>query len=392
MNLNEITYWVALASMPKMWTRRKNQLYVECFNHNPQYSIVDLFERPEIRIEVGVTPEEETLFEAAHAQLANDAFMVEDLYNQGYEVIPLTSPDYPRSLKKNLKQGSPCVLYIKGNKELLNTESVAIVGSRDASSTSLEFTINVAKKSALENKTVVSGFAKGVDRQALDATIAAHGKSIIVLPQGITTFASGFRQYYQQIHQGEVTVVSTFHPKAPWSKEFAMARNSIIYGMSSEIFAAQSDSKGGTWSGVIEGLKKGQKIYIRVPFDNEQNANGLLIQKGGIGVDMYGQVVADSLSKLTDATETCVCADSAYIDEKQYAGHSSLEVVKKRVLEILVGRKGSKQILEELKLGWSDARMKKFLRGLPEIEEQKKSGKIFFFKKGYKEPSIFDSL
>ena len=397
MILNEITYWVTLASMPKMLTKRKIQLCAKCYSHDFQYSIVDLFERPEIRCELGVTSEEEILFATAYQQLANNAFMVEDLLSQGYEIIPINSPAYPRSLIKNLKSGAPCVLYVKGNKDLLKTESTAIVGSRKADSISLEFTENIAKKAVLENKVVVSGFAKGVDRQALDTAIQAHGKSVIVLPQGITTFTSGFRQYYQQIYQGQVTVISIFHPKAAWSKEFAMARNSIIYGLSTEIYVAQSDIKGGTWSGVIEGLKRiksyniNQKIYVRMPNINEENANLLLIQKGGIGVDMFGNVVANILS--TDNSKNYVCSEPENIVESHVnEGSIQNDPIKKRVLNILTGKKMSKEIIAELKLDWSDARMKNFLRALPEVEEVKKSNKIFFFKKGYDEPHLFSNL
>lgn len=391
MNLNEVTYWVALALMPKMWTKRKNQLYVECFRHTPQYSLADLFERRDVRSELGVMPEEEPLFEASHDQLANIAFMVEDLISQGYEIIPLNSPDYPKTLKENLKQGAPCVLYTKGNKSLLNTMTTAIVGSRNADSTSLEFTVNIARRATSENKTVVSGFAKGVDRQALDAAIESHGKSIIVLPQGITTFASGFRQYYQQIYQGLVTVISIFHPKAAWSKELAMARNSIIYGLSNEIYAAQSDSNGGTWSGVIDGLRKGRKIYVRVPYSNEKNANLLLIQKGCIGVDIYGNVVEESLSgyKYKEISETHICSEPEGIYEKCVSEELFHDDFKNRILQLLTDKKMSKELLKTLNLDWSDSKMKKYLRSLPEVEEEKKSGKIFFFKKEYSDPTLF---
>jgi len=388
MNTNEITYWVALASMPKMWTKRKNQLFVACYMHKPQYSIVDLFERHDVRREIGVTQEEEMLFDVAHSQLANKAFMVEDLISQGYEILPITSMDYPQSLKKNLKQGAPCVLYVKGNKALLNSECIAIVGSRKADNPSLEFAINIAKKATSENKIVVSGFAKGVDRQALDAAIEANGRSIIVLPQGITTFGSGFRQYYQQLCQGQVVVISTFHPKAPWSVELAMARNSIIYGLASEIYTAQSDSKGGTWSGVIDGLKKGHTVYVRVPSVNEKNANMLLIEKGGIGVDLYGSIIAKPLSYSMDIFNCNVVSE---LDEKEITANRDVKNdLKRRVLDFLVDKRMSKEILAALKIEWSDAKMKKYLRSLSEIGEKKISGKIYFFKKEFKERTLFD--
>lgn len=389
MNINETTYWVTLACMPRMWTKRKNQLYVVCYQHIPRYSIIDLFERSDIRKELGVTQDEESLFVEAHEQLANNAFMVEDMYNQGYEILPITSQYYPQSLKKNLKQGAPCVLYVKGNKSLLNQDSTAIVGSRRADNISLEFTSNVARKATRENKTVVSGYAKGVDRQALDAALDANGTSIIVLPQGIMTFAGGFRQYYQPISRGKVAVVSVFHPKAPWSVDLAMARNSIIYGMASEIYAAQSDSKGGTWSGVTQGLKKGRKVYVRVPLNGEKNANMQLIQMGGIGVDLFGNVVTDFTSDSDDSRGNHVCAEPAALEIGAPTDGTETDI-RNRIIHLLVDKKMSKDILAALGIDWTDARMKKFLRSLPEIDEEKISGKIYFFKKGYKSPSLFD--
>ncbi len=77
---------------------------------------------------------------------------------------------------------------------------------------------HIARKCVREFKAVVSGFAKGVDKQALDSAIEAHGKSIIVLPQGILTFHSGFKKYYERIVNGDLLVLSTFFPKAGWEK------------------------------------------------------------------------------------------------------------------------------------------------------------------------------
>jgi DNA protecting protein DprA len=225
----------------------------------------------------------------AKSELPNNAFFAENLFSQGYELIPITSPEYSKTLKQNLKVAhSPALLYVKGNKQLLHEKSIAIVGSRAAEGKSLAFTDNMAKLATKDLKVVVSGFAKGVDKQALDSAIKYKGQSIIVLPQGIETFNSGFKTYYKQIVAGDVLVLSTFHPKAVWSAGLAMARNPIIYGLADEIFVAESSEKGGTWSGVMDGLRKGRKIYVRKPEPNEKNANILLIQKGAIGVDYNG--------------------------------------------------------------------------------------------------------
>ena len=92
-------------------------------------------------------------------------------------------------------------------------------------------------------------------------------------------------------------VLSVFPPKAGWSKDLAMARNPIIYGLAKEIYVAESkpsknrqgkETKGGTYAGVIDGLKKGRKIYVRKPEMLERNDNLILIQNGAIAVDKNG--------------------------------------------------------------------------------------------------------
>ena len=291
MNNQELTYWLTLSLIPKITTKRKNEIYANCFTNETKISIIDLFEKETLWDTIGLTNEEKIRFTEAKSQLSNNSFLIEDLLSQGYDILPITSTEYPQLLKHNLKYNSPIVIYTKGNKSLLQKPTIAIVGSRNADSKSLTFTDTIARKAVLKKQVIVSGFAKGVDRQALDSAISENGKSIIVLPQGIMTFKSGFKQYYKDIISGNVLVISTFAPNVPWAVELAMARNAIIYGLASEIYVSQSDSKGGTWAGVIDGLNKDRLIYVRYPDKEEHNANLLLIEKGAIAIDNEGNPI-----------------------------------------------------------------------------------------------------
>jgi len=370
----ELTYWVTLALIPKMWTKRKNEIYAYCYKHIPQISIVDLFDNSSNWELVGLNDVEKIQFEEARKQLANNSFLVEELMAQGYDILPVTHKDYPRSLKDNLKFNSPIVIYTKGDKSLLQSPSIAIVGSRNADAKSLSFTDNIAKKAAVENKVVVSGFAKGVDRQALDSALVANGKSIIVLPQGIMTFASGFKQYFKHIVQGKVLVMSSFAPKAPWSVEFAMLRNPIIYGMASEIFVAQSDDKGGTWSGVIDGLRKNRPIYVRYPEKNEKNANLLLIQKGASAVDAMGKI----LSLNPEEQKTPEQIKKEELDSNLIAVLNSVEKI------------SAKEIINRLRLEWKDDKMKRYLDKMQQVEKIKINNRIYYRLKGKLQQGLFD--
>lgn len=370
----ELTYWVTLALIPKMWTKRKNEIYVKCFQHIPQISIIDLFDDSSNWEIVGLNDVEKSQFEEAKNQLANNSFLVEELMAQGYDILPITHKDYPKLLKDNLKFNAPTVIYTKGNKSLLQSPSIAIVGSRNADTKSLSFTDNIAKKAAEEKKVVVSGFAKGVDRQALDSTLIANGKSIIVLPQGIMTFGSGFKQYFKHIAQGKVLVISSFAPKAPWSVEFAMSRNPIIYGMASEIFVAQSDDKGGTWAGVIDGLRKNRPIYVRYPEKNEKNANLLLIQKGASAVDALG----NTLSLNPEEQKTPEQLKKEKLDSDLIAVLNSVEKIT------------AKEIISRLHLEWKDDKMKRYLDKMQQVEKIKIKIRIYYRLKGKSEQGLFD--
>ncbi|RYG34065.1 MAG: hypothetical protein EOO01_32615 [Chitinophagaceae bacterium] len=225
----EAAYWIALAHLPKWGYAKINTLIINFF-HDHKIQIDEFFHLSETDWKEKYKLDENQISDLRNAKndLPKTAFMAESFLSQGYEIIPITSAEYSKTLKRNLKATySPSVLYVKGNKQLMQERSIAIVGSRSASQVALDFTDNVAKQACQDYKVVVSGFAKGVDKQALDSALNYKGQSIIVLPQGIMTFSSGFKTYYQQILAGDVLVLSTFFPKAPWKTELAMARNPI---------------------------------------------------------------------------------------------------------------------------------------------------------------------
>lgn len=350
----ELTYWLALAHTPKIRTKKKNEIIVQLFKKGK--SIIEFFESDYLEwdIKYQLSKSEVELLLNAKKELSNYAFMVEDLLEQGYNILPITSQDYSPTLKKNLgRTYAPPVIYTKGNLEIMKEASVAIVGSRKANNKSLEFTDNVAKNATKEYKVVVSGFAKGVDKQALDSALKYKGQSIIVLPQGITTFKSGFKKYYKQIIDGDVLVLSTFYPKAPWSVQFAMARNPIIYGLASEIYVAESSDKGGTWSGVVDGLRKGRTIYVRKPSLQEKNANNILISKGAKAVDLEGQLIS---YKVQDSTESIVSEPNLNDD------------IEGKIIEYLkTGIFPAKKVSEDLNLDWNSRKTSNFLRSRGDI-------------------------
>jgi len=291
----ELPYWMALAHMGQWKTEKINQLAVsiltshklglaEFMDLNP-YNWAHDFNLLEADIQKLQNVKEE---------LPNYSFLAENMLEQGFRIIPLNSQNYSQTLKNNLKlKYSPPVLYVKGNTELLQMGSVAIVGSRNAPQQALEFTETRARMAVENNQLIVSGFAPGIDQHALESALKYKGKSIIVIPQGVLAFKSGFNSYYQQIWEGDVLVLSTFHPKARWTAQLAMSRNPVIYGLADEIYIADCQEKSGTWAGATDGLRKGRIIYIRKPRAEEKNAHNLLIDRGAKPIDSGYRVISE---------------------------------------------------------------------------------------------------
>jgi DNA processing protein len=357
--MKEAPYWIALAHLPRWGHLKINNLIIK-FHHENKISIEEFFQLSESDWRTKYLLDEKQIFDLlqAKSELASNAFLAESFFSQGFELIPITSPEFSKTLKGNLKTAhSPSVLYVKGNKKILEETSIAIVGSREASEVALQFTDNIAKLASKEYKVVVSGFAKGVDKQALDSAINYKGQSIIVLPQGIMTFGSGFTKYYKQIIDGDVLVLSTFFPKAPWRAELAMARNPIIYGLADEIYVAESAEKGGTWSGVVDGLRKGRKIFVRLSEPSEKNANLILIQKGAIPVDFNGSRVAKTY-------------DSPTLGQVSIAQEPiESESLDMKIRSAFNGRPlNAKELLSKLSIDWTTKKLIAYLKRLDFIE------------------------
>jgi predicted Rossmann fold nucleotide-binding protein DprA/Smf involved in DNA uptake len=371
----EIPYWITLAHLPKWGVEKINRLVVKIV-HDNQMSLETFFHsESEWQDKFALSDTDISDLQNAKSELPNNAFLAEDLLSQGFEVVPINSPEYSKTLKANLKLKAPTILYVKGNKQIMQENSIAIVGSRDADDISLQFTDNIAKKASEQFKVVVSGFAKGVDKQALDSAIKYKGQSIIVLPQGIMTFGSGIKKYYKEITTGDVLVVSTFHPKAVWSAGLAMARNPIIYALATEIYVAQSSESGGTWSGVMDGLKKGRTILVRRPNESEKNANLILIEKGAKAVDFEGNAIEN-----TEVVETIQKPNNNETSKKNGIDEV-IALLEKQTLT-------PKEILEKLELNMTDKELTKKLKSLPNIQTIKKSNKIYYFIK-QDSPTLF---
>lgn len=235
--------------------------------------------------------------EALIARGATLGLALESWTSKGLWIVGRGDPEYPKRLKQKLRRDAPPLLFGAGPREILDGGGVAIVGSRAADASALELTRTLGRRTAAARQTVISGGAKGVDREALRSALAAGGRGIAILP-GDLERSSLERDLRGEIESGRLTLVSPYDPDSHFTVWNAMDRNKDIYALGDWCVVVSSDlDKGGTWAGAVENLKAGWiPLFVRrdpaAPAGNEQ-----LVRRGGI------PLTASELERANDWTE-----------------------------------------------------------------------------------------
>lgn len=165
---------------------------------------------------------------------------------QGCIPVSRAGEDYPESVRKRLGLDAPGCLWAKGDLSLLNNQMIALVGSRDLFEQNQAFAETVGKEVARQGYTLVSGNARGADRTAQDACLAAGGKVICVVAD----------ELYRCVETDNVLYLSEDSFDLPFSSQRALSRNRVIHALGYLTLVAQcSMGTGGTWDGTTKNLR-----------------------------------------------------------------------------------------------------------------------------------------
>jgi DNA processing protein len=143
--------------------------------------------------------------------------------------------------------GLPVGLWVRGTLALSAAvvKSVAIVGSRAATSYGEYVAAEWASELAEHGFTVVSGAAYGIDGAAHRGCLAAGGMTVAVLANGLDIdYPSGHRALLQRIGQ-EGLVVSELPPGARPSRSRFLARNRMIAGLANGTLVVEAALRSG---------------------------------------------------------------------------------------------------------------------------------------------------
>jgi len=196
------------------------------------------------------------------------------------ESIALGSIAYPLLLQEI--HDPPPVLFFRGRIELLNTPSVAVVGSRRASEYGLRVTRNVTGALVEAGITVVSGLARGIDAEAHRTALSQAGNTIAVLGTGLDViYPTAHRALFESLSTDGL-VVTEFRRGTPARREHFPIRNRIISGLCSAVVVVEASARSGSLITARLAGEQGRDV-LAVPgsiFSGTSEGTHRLIQDG----------------------------------------------------------------------------------------------------------------
>ena len=185
--------------------------------------------------------------------------------------VPLTrlTPGYPRRILDALGDDAPGCIWARGDLSLLERPGIALVGSRELRPENERFAREVGIQAARQGLTLISGNARGADRTAQDACLAAGGGVVSIVADRLT----------DHVPVGKVMYLSEEGFDLEFSAQRALSRNRCIYALGMTAIAAQCSLKtGGTWDGSVKNLRFGWSPLC--VFDDGSESMALLCEMG----------------------------------------------------------------------------------------------------------------
>ncbi|WP_209122397.1 DNA-processing protein DprA [Alkalihalobacillus sp. BA299] len=215
-----------------------------------------------------------------------------------HQITPITrfNPLYPPLLLNIFDP--PWILYCKGDLNFLSTQkTLAVVGTRNPSSNGLHSIDKLLPSIILNQWTIVSGLAEGIDTKAHELTIDLGGQTVAVLGSGLFHIYPKKNVYLAKRMEKYHLLISEYPPHQKPQRWQFPARNRIISGMSRAILVVEAKAKSGALITADQGLEQGREIFAVPGSILEERAEGTnqLIQNGAKLI----QNASDILSELT---------------------------------------------------------------------------------------------
>lgn len=196
-------------------------------------------------------------------------------------VTTIYDSEYPSKLLT--LQDKPILLYSKGNRNLLEKPSIAVVGSRKMSFYGKKSTEMFTKAFVKEGYVVISGLARGVDTTAHVSVVDSGGETVAILGSGVDViYPPENSQLYVDIIKKGGLIISEYPLGYPPLPSNFVLRNRLISALSDAVLVVEGKRKSGTLITASNAANQGKQVFA-VPGQIDSplsEASHFLIQNG----------------------------------------------------------------------------------------------------------------
>ena len=189
--------------------------------------------------------------------------------------ISKIDPNWPKQLL-DLRQIEPIGLFYKGNFEIINNKSIAIVGTRKSSSEGNMISTEIAFDLARSGLNIISGGAIGIDNAAHQGALIANGVTISIQAAGLNKlYPSKNNETFNKIIKTGI-MISEYPPNRISSKINFLHRNRLIAALSIGTIVIEAGKVSGALSTARYATKL-NRILMAIP--------GSILSKSSIGTN-----------------------------------------------------------------------------------------------------------
>jgi DNA processing protein len=183
------------------------------------------------------------------------------LTGEGMSSIFYDDPGYPRRLAGIYDP--PLVLFIRGSLPDKNETLVGIVGTRFPTGAGRAAAFRLGFDFGRNGFWVVSGLARGIDREAHEGCEQAGGRSIAVLGNGIDlVYPSSSRAAALALLARGGAIVSEYPPGIPPLRYHFPARNRIISGLCRGVVVVEAPERSGALFTADYALQEHRDLWV----------------------------------------------------------------------------------------------------------------------------------
>src|SRR5690606_32270214 len=196
----------------------------------------------------------------------------------GGRMIAAIEPDYPKPLRAIADP--PPILSVLGHADLLNRDTLAIVGARNASAAAIRLTRQIAGELSRGGLIIASGLARGIDTAAHDA--ALNGGTIAVVGGGIDyIYPKENEALYAEIAARGCIIAEQPFATVPPARHFPR-RNRLISGLALGVLVAEASPRSGSLITARMALEQGREVFAipGSPLDPRARGTNGLIRSG----------------------------------------------------------------------------------------------------------------